>query len=375
VSSETASTATEAVKPIEATRKAASEEEETGPVRLNVYDLGVNLEETVAAIFNRMGYSVETRKRVPTTSGATAEIDILLQRGTRIKAVECKNYDPSRSVGISDLRVFKDKLGDTGIFAGVFVTNSSFSGDSERLAESTGIELWDGETLREKFFAYAIGRIRNPSLVQDPVLPLCTDFVSASSLSLRNSQYVRLFNAVLLYHPYLEVKYRLQARRSDPTGRAHLVSDDGIYFVDALDGDIINREKTILEGIGGLFKKSEERRQSREDRAVSVDLRNIEPVTKPVLATSDYQVSVAEPEIREADAVKIVRFHVVEKNTRNIDYRIKIRGEPEIRQLKVVPRLKEVNVRGAKLVYVPKWNLEYETGQSRLLERNPCVIR
>lgn len=341
-----------------------SEGEEAESVRLNVYDLGVNLEDTVAAIFNKMGYSVETRKRMPTSSGATAEIDILLRRGTRVKAVECKNYDPSRSVGISDLRVFKDKLGDTRIYAGVFVTNTSFSEDSEKLAESTGIELWDGETLREKFFAHAIGRIRNPTLVEDPILPLHTDFSSASRVSLHNSQVIRLFNSVLLYHPYMEVKYRLHVRRSDPTGRSHSVKDEGTYYVDALDGDIINREKTILEGIGGMFKKAEERRQSKEDRFVTEDLKNIASVTKPVLATSEYQVSVADPAIGEKEAIMIVRRHVAYKNTRTVDYTVRKRGEQEIRKLRIVPRLNEVSIRGTKLVYVPKWNLEFEAGQS-----------
>ncbi len=114
-------------------------------IKLNIYDIGVQLEEATAAIFEKMGYSVKMRQRPPTKSGGTAEIDILLERGNRRKAVECKNYDPSRSVGVSELRIFKDKLTDTGIAAGVFVTTTSFSEDAERLAESTGIERWDGD--------------------------------------------------------------------------------------------------------------------------------------------------------------------------------------------------------------------------------------
>ena len=85
-------------------------EEDLEPVKLNIYDLGLQLENTTALIFEKMGYKVEKRKRVPTKSGATAEIDILLTRGIRKRAVECKNYDPSRSVGIQDMRVFKINL-------------------------------------------------------------------------------------------------------------------------------------------------------------------------------------------------------------------------------------------------------------------------
>ena len=53
-------------------------DEELEPVKLNTYDLGVQLENTTASIFQKMGYSVEKRQRVQTKSGATAEIDILL---------------------------------------------------------------------------------------------------------------------------------------------------------------------------------------------------------------------------------------------------------------------------------------------------------
>ena len=192
---------------------------------------------------------------MPTQSGATAEIDILLTRGNRRKAVECKNYDPSRSVPVSDMRVFKDKLYDTRVMSGVFVTNTDFSEDAQKCADSVGIELWNGEIHKEKFYAYAIGRIRNPSLINDPILPLNMDFSSASSLSLKNNQSIRLFSSVLLYHPYIIVKYRLQAKRKDPTGKAHTFSDSGTYFVDALDGDIVNLEKNIVGNVLGLFKK------------------------------------------------------------------------------------------------------------------------
>jgi predicted RecB family endonuclease len=76
-------------------------DEELGPVKLNTYDLGVQLEDTTASIFQKMGYSVEKRQRVQTKSGATAEIDILLVRGIRRRAVECKNYDQSRTSSVT----------------------------------------------------------------------------------------------------------------------------------------------------------------------------------------------------------------------------------------------------------------------------------
>jgi hypothetical protein len=344
-------------------------EEEREQVKFNTYNLGVDLENTTASIFEKMGYSVEKRKRLSTKSGATAEIDILLIRGNRRRAVECKNYDPSRSVPVSDMRIFKDKLYDTGVISGVFVTNTYFSEDAEKCADSVGIELWNGEVHKEKFYAYAIGRIKNPSLINDPILPLNIGFSSASGLSLRNNHSIRLFSSVLLYHPYIIVKSRFQAKRNDPTGKTHIFSDNGTYFVDALDGDIVNLEKDIVGTVLGLFKKKEERLKSKEDKLVSEDLATITPISKPVLSNSDYNVSIAEPQITEAEATKIVKSHVIEKNKKKVSYEAKVRGEVETREFSFVPRVNEVSIRGVKMVYVPKWNFEYETGQSSFSRR------
>lgn len=345
------------------------QEDEFQSVRLNTYDLGVNLENMTAAIFGRMGYSVEKRKRVPTRSGATAEIDLLIRRGERMKAVECKNYDESRPVGVSDLRVFNSKLTESGIFAGIFVTNSAFSEDSEKFAESTGLELWDGDRLREMRFQYELGRIRDPSLLHDPILPLETDFAAATRLPLKNSHLIRIAEACLLYHPYIQVKFRLRARRKDPKGKVHTIQDEGTYFVDALDGDIINQEKNVIQHLGVLLKKKEKRMQSREDKMVSLDLKTRTPITAPVLQARGYKVAVAEPEVTEKEAVNIVQGHVIEVNTETISYEIKVKGEMKTRHLTVVPRLKEISIRGTQLIYVPKWIVEFEALQSTYSRR------
>lgn len=344
-------------------------DEELGPIKLNTYNLGVDLENTTAAILEKMGYTVEKRKRLPTKSGATAEIDILLTRGNRRRIVECKNYDPSRSVPVSDMRIFKDKISDTNILSGLFVTNTVFSEDAEKLADSVGIELWDGDEHKERFYAYSIGRIRNPSLINEPILPLTVDFSLASALNLKNNGAVHLFSSVLLFHPYIIVKYRLQAKRNDPTGRSHTFSDSGTYYVDALDGDIINVEKNVVDNVLGLLKSKEERVRSKEDKLISEDLETIVPVSKPVLLNSDYNVSPAEPEVTEEEATRVVKYRLVEKNKKQVSYQTKKRGELETRYFSFVPRFNEISIRGVKMVYVPKWNLEYESGDSSFSRR------
>ncbi|MGC8935664.1 MAG: restriction endonuclease [Thermoproteota archaeon] len=344
-------------------------EEESQEVKLNVYDLGVRLEETAAKIFEKMGYKVELRKRLATRSGATAEIDILITRGNRRRAVECKNYDVTRAVGVSELRIFKDKLNDTGLSSGIFITNSVFTEDAEKLAESAGIELWDGEELREKFFLYAIGRLKNPSLLNDPILPKAQSFVDVSTLPIKNPNAVNLYSAVLFYHPYVKVKYRLFAQRKDSTGKLHKISDEGTCIVDALDGDIINKEKGVMEKLGVFFQEHEKRLESKKDTIVAEDLISIKPVREPVYQSSDYQVSIAEPEVTEEEAVKISKNYAIAKNTTTVKYEIKNRGSIETRTLKIVPKQNEINIRGVKLIYVPIWDLEYESGEKNFVRR------
>jgi len=316
-----------------------------------------------------MGYKTEMRAKPPTKSGAVAEIDILVSRGNRRRAVECKNYDPSKAVGTTEMRKFRDDLKDIGIPSGLFVTSSVFSKDAEKLADSDGIELWDMEELRQKLFEYSIGRLRNPSQLTDPVLPLKLDFASASTLPIKNPDAVKLFSSVLLYQPYILVKYRMLSVRHDPTGRTHKITDQGTTVIDMLDGDIVNRERSVIEGIAGFFKSREERAESKEDKLVVEELTTVSPMTEPVLRTSDYNLSIAEPSITEEDAINLTRQYVKEKNEQDVEYDIRVRGETETRSLRIVPRLNEIEIRGQHLVYVPKWDLQYEAGQTSYVRR------
>jgi hypothetical protein len=362
----------------------ASDEETLEQPRPRAFELGVKLEETVANIFEKMGYSVQRRVRPATKTGATAEIDVLLSRGNRRLAVECKNYDESRAVGVSELRNFMNKLQDTGIMSGVFVTTSVFSSDAEQFAESTGIEIWDKEKLLEKFYAFAIGRIVNPSLLNDPVLPVLYNFESASTITLRNPRKVQLFSKVLFYHPYFIIKYRLHMVRKDPSGRIHKLGDEGSAIVDALDGEIINKERGVLGIVSGLFRSKEERLESKEDKLVTQDLLQINASKETILKTSDYEVNVAEPALSDIDAAKIVKGYVIEKNTQNVRYEPKGRNNDSLLgmldkpSLKVVPRPSEIEIRGIKMVYVPKWDLQFESGnttfQRRILASSGKVI-
>jgi hypothetical protein len=345
------------------------QDEETVRSKVTAYELGRNLEAMVTEIFEKKGWRAVRNYRPPTKSGASTEVDVLLERGNVRKAVECKNFDETRMVGVKDLRDFAYKLRDSGIARGIFVTNSQFSADSESLADSEGIELWDGSKLRETFFASKLGRVVNPSLLQDPVLPLRMEYETASVFLLKNPQSLHLESAVLFYHPYFLIKYRLDTSRKDVTGKRYSVRDEGTYFVDALDGDIINMEHGKLEKITGLLKSKEHRLESKEDKIVSEDLATIKPEKETILKTSDYDLTIAEQVIRDEEAIKIVKNYVVDKNSYDVKYVIKVKGTDETRSMRIAPKASEIEIRGTHMVYVPKWILEYEAGAHTYMRR------
>jgi hypothetical protein len=335
------------------------QQEEETIIKPKAYDLGVNLEETTAAIHKKMGWNALMRQWVPMKSGPNAEIDVLVTRGNRRMAIECKNYDTSRSVGISELMKFQKKLDETGITKGLFVTSSYFSRDAQEFAGSNDMGTWDRDELYEKFFLNALGRLVNPSLVQDPVLPVRMKFTDVTTLSIKNPEALNLQSIKLFYQPYILVKYRLRSERSDPTKKKHVVTDEGTVVVDALDGDVINPKTDVLSGIGELLKNEQERADSKSDKIVYKDLMSLNPVKETILSTSDYEVLVAKAEFNEESALQIMKDYVIKKYTKTVAYQ-KGKDEFDLYTMKIVPKVKEISHRGTMLVYVPKWDLVYD---------------
>lgn len=332
-------------------------------------EMGNTLEDNVAAIFERMGYNVQVRRRFSTQSG-TAEIDLVLTRGERRRGVECKNFGPTRYVGIKELRDFKGRLEQVGIISGLFVTNTFFSGEAEQYAESNGIETWDRSELQEKLLAYFTGRDGAQRLATIDALKVVQSFTDASAIRVKNKDSVRLFTSLLIYHPYYLVKYRVYGTRKDPTGRVHKIVDESTCVIDAVDGDVINRPSGLAEGIGGLLKSKEERMERKEDKLVAKEVLDSYPERQTPASTSEYQSKVLEPQVSDSVAWKIARDYVIEKNTRTIHYQPKASsGSLDTRSMQIVPKESEVSRRGLALVHVPKWDIQFESGQMTFQRR------
>ena len=151
--------------------------------RANIFELGTQLEEVVEKIYRAKGYATERRRRLQGKSTTRSEIDIVAKRGSRIIAIECKNY--SYPVGIDKIRDFNQKLQDLGL-QGVFVTYKGLTSDASQFAQSQNIVTLDSGELMEKWWALSIGR-ENEDLTAEYVtlesaLPLNFNFFQATKL-------------------------------------------------------------------------------------------------------------------------------------------------------------------------------------------------
>lgn len=132
------------------------------------------------------------RQKLEGNSGALHEIDVLAKRQNKVLAVECKNYNESRLVGIKEIRDFQSKMQDLPyITDAMFVTNTRLSSEADTYAKHNQITLYDGEKLKNEFYLMSIGRLDSSSIPQQDVVlefafPLTTNYREATRLDLVN---------------------------------------------------------------------------------------------------------------------------------------------------------------------------------------------
>ncbi len=338
--------------------------------KYDIYELGKSLEKMTDEILRHMNYKTDMRQKLEDEKTHTKhEIDIVAKRGSRITAVECKNYGEGSVVGMEDVRNFRQKLTDLKITSGIFVTNVRYSSNVENYAQGNTITLWDGQELREKFFSMTIGRLpANEAAKLELALPSTVDFKAATVLQLANIGSAKVSQARLVFHPYYRVHYKLKAIRYDPVKDKHVVDDEGTYVVDGLDGEIINQEESAVKKLGSLFKKAEEREERKTDKMVTEDVLGLNAEENMTLEqTTDYGISRIRPEVKEKTVLKAVVDRVIAKNITDESYEVLVgRGkdrETEKREFKIVPKADEVSIRKSSVVYVPFWDVEFEAGQ------------
>jgi hypothetical protein len=337
---------------------------------MSIYMLGTRLEDMTEKILQNMGYSTQKRQRIADSGGSKHEIDIYATKGSRVRAIECKNYDPSRSVGIKELRDFHSKVVSLKIRDALFVTNTTYSSESEKFATSRNIMLWDGDELRERFFSMTLGRLGSgEQTTLELALPVNMTYEEISRLELVNPELTKS-QARLVLHPYYKFEWKVDIVRYDPARGKHRVLESGVFVVDALDGEIINPKETISGKLSGLFKKSDEKLAMREGKRIAEDIIEIKPESRyKVFQTSEYAASVVKPTVKSQNAQKTIIQQVIEDTRKEEDYKVRTKYGEDTKQILLIAKSSEVIIKKASLVYVPKWNIDTESGQVTFMRK------
>ncbi len=102
---------------------------------------GVRFEEWLANFFRVRGYRVKTTPRT-----GDYGVDLVLERDGQKTVVQAKRW--KGSVGVSAIQEIYAGKTHYGADAALVITNSRFTFEARRLAKSTGVILWDRNTLR-----------------------------------------------------------------------------------------------------------------------------------------------------------------------------------------------------------------------------------
>jgi len=338
-------------------------------VQRAIYELGVKLEECVAKILAAKGYKTQQRVRLDGSSGVSHEIDVLARRGNIVKAVECKNW--KTPVGKEVIQKLHDTLKDLGSkWNGVIASFAGFTEDAENLAKHYGIELWDPDYLKEEFWVISVGRAVEASFGEtikvENAFPIKVNFSEAAEIRLKNKDKI-MMNGTLSYHPYYIVSYSYHAVFKDPTKKVHRFRDSGKVFIDALDGSVLNPTPlktlaSVTQVLKGVISKRA-REESKRAKKLIEEMEIGTPKNYKVRPEEDYGVRVLQPSISKRSLAKSAINYIVQKNTERIVYTPKSRKSeflPETKSITYVPKTRDVNIKSIRLVYIPKWEINYE---------------
>ena len=322
-------------------------------------DLGTRLEESVERIFKDRGYQTVRGQKVKGQSGQYNEIDVIAKRGSITLAIECKNYDEDRKIGIKEIRDFVAKLDDLNINKGLFVTSSDFSSDAMGWASnnpsSKQVDLWDGSTFMEQYKRVMLGRSDSKvSIIENSLQPKGT-FDDYSILTLKNKDRVVIRRRELIFHPYYIVEFNLREQFKTPDRQIHTQQNSGRYFTDGLSGEIlysIDDKGHTPYDLDNMQKQ------------IVKDLEELSPTTIEVTREPNSQVSKLDPSLNKKDIEFKVKTEIVKENKAIIQYEVKVsREKTEVKEYHHAPDINAITVR-SRLVYVPKMEIEFESKEN-----------
>ena len=340
-------------------------------------DLGNKLEAFTAEILEAEGWSVKKNERKRLESKSMAEWDIIatkkLKDKTLTRIVECKNYGNSVQREKIDafygkLQSFSEIKNPNALFVSI-----SFTSGARSQAAYTGIELWDKKDLTEKIFSTKIGRHGNQykEIIIPYALPLLIDYTKITHLELKNPDKVSVNRAKLFWRPFYTIKYSVNISKSDPSGKSHTVKDDGICYVDAQDGAVLNlptpKENDTLFDIFPTIKFKD----SEEDLFL-MELKHEPDHDYRIPITDEYQSIQIDSKISKHIARENAINSIIYANTKTFNYEVKgkrRKGDdfdfefPETRDFTIVPKKGDITIKETQIVHVPKWDIEFISGE------------
>lgn len=333
-------------------------EEYEEPVKRTTRELGNNLEEEVGRIFKNRGYETMLRQKLRgLKSNQLNEIDILAKRGKVTVAIECKNYNDDRKVGIAEIRDFVGKLDDLGLNRGYFVTTSDFSTDAAGWAEhnpsEAQLELWDGSTFMEQYKSTVLGRNGVKVTQIENCIEPQSSMEDYTQLALKNPEDVIVRRQELIFHPFYIVSFDFSENFKTPDKKIHAAHNSGEYFVDGLSSEIIYHK----DENGYVFSTSDD-----EEKQFVHDIETFEAKSNlPIIERAGLTIKKNDPAISPKDAEFKARSQIRKDNMYKVPYEVRVsREEVETRDYPYVPNSNQIRIK-SRLVYVPKVEIEFES--------------
>ena len=198
-------------------------------------------------------------------------------------------------------------------------------------------------------------------------LPLLIDYNTITKLDIENPEKVSVNNPKLVWRPFYKIVYSLFISKTDPKGNIHKVNDSGECIVDAQDGMVLNlpvpKEKESIFGLPDIkFKDSE------EDLFVA-ELKSIPEQDYHLQVSPDYQIIKVEPSVTKNFARESAMNSIIYKNTKTFTYEVNKRKQsdsifdsPDTRDFTIVPKKSDIKIKETRLIHVPKWDIEFISG-------------
>ena len=339
-----------------------------------IHNLGVKLEELVEKILKNKGFSTQRRLKLKGRSGALHEIDVFAQQKNQVIAVECKNYNQDRIVGIKEIRDFQSKLNDLHHNDdAIFVTSAKFSSDAETYAKKYAIELWDGYTLSKIYLSVLIGRStpadNYKSIMLDAALPLTMTYEEITNLKLENLSMAHITGTLIL-RPYYLIDYKVDSLIIDKRGKTHRLKAEGKYIVDAITEHTLYTSESPGKDPNRYLSKRYKDDLEQEEELIKIEQNQIindllkidHQVNLKIKESEDYSLKIHQPKLSTKTVKYTILEKIIEKNTKEIIYNVrKSKDQIETKSITITPKKNDIDFRKLSLIYVPIWRIEIQS--------------